>query len=116
MDADCTRFKEFLTSSYMMRKLLGIGKQEKTYAVCSSCNKLYKVTEILNDQSDSGFKCSHVEFSNHPRHSQRQPCGTELTKKVLIVKGHIIRPKMVFPLPSLKTQLISMYQRPGFES
>ncbi|CAG8671589.1 16928_t:CDS:2 [Funneliformis caledonium] len=89
LDADHTRFKEFLTSSYMMRKILGNRQAGKS--------------------SNSGFKCTHVEFPNHLRHSQRQPCGTELIKKVPVVKGHIGRPKMIFPLSSLKMQIISMY-------
>lgn len=39
----------------MARKLLGIGKQEKIYAVCLSCDN---VTAILSDQqSSTGFKC-----------------------------------------------------------
>jgi hypothetical protein len=47
MDADRSRFENFPTSSYMAKKLLGINKREKTYAVCSECNTLYKVLEIL---------------------------------------------------------------------
>ena len=45
-DANHERFKNFPTSSYMMRKLLEIGKQSKTYAICPSCNKLYNISEI----------------------------------------------------------------------
>src|ERR1043166_8445898 len=70
-DADNERFKNFPTSSYMMRKMLEFGKHSKRYAVCPSCNKLYKESEIL---STSGFKCNNVEFPNHPR---RNPCGAE---------------------------------------
>src|SRR6266480_752114 len=62
LDANHERFKNFPTSSYMMRKLLEIGKQSKTYAVCPSCNKLYNISEI---HSTSGFKCNHMEFSNY---------------------------------------------------
>ena len=47
--------------------------------------------------------------------SQRLACGAELTNKVPIVNGFIRKPKMLFPIPSLKTQIIAMYQRPGFE-
>ncbi|CAG8708999.1 12757_t:CDS:1, partial [Funneliformis caledonium] len=67
LDIDDIRFKDFSTSSYMLRKLLGIGKQTNTYAVCSDCNALYKISEILpSGQSKDGFKCIHVEFPNHP--------------------------------------------------
>src|SRR5213080_4169289 len=37
-DADNERFKNFPTSSYMMRKMLEFGKHSKRYAVCPSCN------------------------------------------------------------------------------
>jgi hypothetical protein len=113
LDANHERFKNFPTSSYMMRKLLEIGKQSKTYAVCPSCNKLYNISEI---RSTSGLKCNHVEFPNHPKRNQRKSCGTEVTKWVRTTSGYIIKPKMVYPLPSLKTQIIAMYRRPGFES
>ena len=120
LDADRSRFKDFPTSSYMAKKMIGIDKQAKIYAVCPDCNTLYKISEILqqnvNDPSNNGFKCTHVEFPNHPRKGQRNPCGTEITKQISTVKGYIRKPKMVFPLPSLKTQLITMYQRPGFDS
>src|SRR6185437_16173115 len=112
-DADNERFKNFPTSSYMMRKMLEFGKHSKRYAVCPSCNKLYKESEIL---LTSGFKCNHVEFLNHPRRNLRKPYGTKVTDRVPITSGFIIKPKMVYPLPSLKAQIIAMYQRPGFES
>ena len=108
-------FKDFPTSSYMARKLLGIGKQEQIYAVCPSCNALYNVAEILPQNQATSLKCTHVEFPNHSQHRQRQACGTELTNKVPIVNGFIRRPKMLFPIPSLKNQIITMYQRPDFE-
>jgi hypothetical protein len=118
-DADKLRFRNFPTSSYTAKKLLGIVNKEKSYAVCPNCNTLYKVSEILprNSQNvpDREFKCVHVEFPNHPKHNQRQACGAELTNKIPVVAGYVRRPKMLFPVPSLKTQIISMYQRPGFE-
>src|SRR5213080_2432876 len=112
-DADNERFKNFPTSSYMMRKMLEFGKHSKRYAVCPSCNKLYKESEIL---STSGFKCNHVEFLNHPKRNLRKSYGTEVTDWVSTTSGFINKPKMVYPLSSLKAQIIAMYQRPGFES
>src|SRR5207248_1101794 len=97
----------------MMRKMLEFGKHSKRYAVCPSCNKLYKESEIL---STSGFKCNHVEFSNYPRRNLRKPCGIEVTDQILTTFSFIIKPKMFYPLPSLKIQIIVMYWRPGFES
>ena len=112
-------FEDFPTSAYMARKLLGIGKQEKIYAVCPNCNALHNVAEILSQNQDkqapTGFKCTHVEFPNHPQRRQREACGTELTNKIPVVNGFIRRPKMLFPIPSLKNQIITIYQRPDFE-
>ena len=96
-----------------MRKMLEFGKHSKRYAVCPSCNKLYKKSEIL---LISGFKCNYVEFPNHSRRNLRKPCGTEVTDRDPTTSGFIIKPKMVYPLPSLKAQIIAMYRRPGFES
>jgi tnp2 family transposase len=113
LDANHERFKDFPTSSYMMRKLLEIGKQSKKYAVCPSCNKLYNISTI---SLTSGLKCDHVEFPNHPKGSKRKPCRMEITESVPVTNGHIRKPKMIYPLPSLKKQIITMYRRPGFES
>ena len=112
IDANHEMFKGFPTSIYTAKQSLGIEKQEKTYAVCSNCNALYNSEEIL---IQTGFKCTHVEFPNHPMQNRREPCGTELLMKVPVNDGYIERPKMTFPMPSLKTQLITMYQRSGFE-
>jgi hypothetical protein len=75
---------------------------------------LYKVSEILQNESDTESKCRYVEFSNHSKHSKKQACRVELTNKVPIVNGFTRKPKMLFSVPSLKTQIISMYQHPGF--
>jgi hypothetical protein len=113
-DADQRQFENFPTSSYMAKKLLKIIKQKKTYAVCPDCDTLYKVLEILQNGSDIESKCRYVEFLNHPKHSKRQACEAELTNKVPIVNGFTRKPKMLFPVPFLKTQIISMYQHLGF--
>src|SRR5256885_46941 len=97
----------------MMKKMLEFGKHSKRYAVCPSCNKLYKESGIL---STFGFKCNHVEFPNHPRRNLRKPYRIKVMDRVPITSGFIIKPKMVYPLPSLKAQIITMYQRPRFES
>ena len=114
-DANYEKFKDFPTSAYTAKKLLGIGKQDKTYAVCPDCNALYNIEEILTQNQSNQFKCTHVEFSDHPMRNRREPCNTELLIKVPINDRFINRPKMTFPMPSLKSQLITMYQRPGFE-
>ena len=102
----------------MARKLLDIKKISKTFAVCTDCNKLYNPAEIIpSDSADanSGFKCINIEFPNHPMQSYHKSCGSELLMEVPINNGYKWRPKMVYPLPCLKTQLAVMYKRPGFE-
>jgi len=117
LDVNPSRFENFPKSFYTAKNALGIEKLGKTYAVCPECNTLYNVSEILTqDGTDrGGFKCTHVEFLNHPMRKLRQPCGAELIKEVPTVKGFVRRPKMVFPIPSLKMQIVTMYQRPDFE-
>lgn len=111
-DADRIRFKDFPPSSYTARNLLKINKRSKNYAVCPSCNKLYNVATIV---AVEGFTCNHVEFPNHPMQKKRKSCGTELTERVLLNKNYKIRPKLLFPLPSLKMQIATLYKRPEFE-
>ena len=118
-DINTTRFKEFPSTAYMARKLLDITKRSKTFVACTDCNKLYNPTEIMpksdDNSANSGFKCTHIEFPNHPMEKYRQQCGSELLLKVPVNNGFNWRPKMIYPLPCLKTQLSIMYKRPGFE-
>lgn len=118
-DVDAYRFKDFPSTAYKAKKLLEINKKTKTFATCPSCNKLYDIKSIIpenqDDDAESGFKCTHIEFPNHPMQSQRKSCEAELLKKVPVNYGYIWRPKMVYSLPCLKAQLTTMYQRPGFE-
>ena len=112
-DVDANRFNKFPSSAHVVRKLLGIKKKSKTYASCTDCNKLYEINKIiLNNSTDTdfrGFKCDNIEFPKHPMKSYRKPCGSELLMKVPVNNGYIWHPKMVFPLPCLKTQLLAMY-------
>jgi len=118
-DINITRFKEFPSTAYMARKLLDITKRSKTFVACTDCNKLYNPTEIMpksdDNSANSGFKCTHIKFPNHPMEKYRQQCGSELLLKVPVNNGFNWRPKMIYPLPCLKTQLSIMYKRPGFE-
>ena len=117
LDVNPFQFENFPKSFYIAKNALGIEKLGKTYAVCPECNTLYNVSEILTqDGTDQGgFKCTHIEFPNYPMRKLRQPCGAELIKEVPAVKGFVRRPKMVFSIPSLKMQIVTMYQRPDFE-
>jgi len=109
MDADQRRFKNFPSSLYTASKLLQIGNKSKTYAVCPSCNALYNTTDVV---AEEGFKCTHVEF---PMQSKVKSCGMELTVQVPLVNENKRRPKLLFPLPNLKIQINSLYQRPEFK-
>ena len=76
---DPIRFIEFSSTAYMARKLLDIKKISKTFAVYTDCNKLYNSAKIIpSDGADanSGFKCIHVEFPNHPMQSYCKSCGS----------------------------------------
>ncbi|EXX58570.1 hypothetical protein RirG_196780 [Rhizophagus irregularis DAOM 197198w] len=109
MDADQARFKNFPSSLYTASKLLQVGNQSKTYAVCPSCNSLYNIAEVV---AEEGSKCTHVEF---PMQSKGKPCGMELTVQAPLGNGNKNRPKLLFPLPSLKLQINSLYQRSGIQ-
>jgi hypothetical protein len=109
MDANQRRFKDFPSSLYTASKMLQIGNQSKTYAVCPSCNALYNVTDIVTEER---FKCTHVEF---PMRSKVKSCGTELTVQVPLTNEIKRRPKLLFPLPNLKIQINSLYQRSEFK-
>ncbi len=61
------------------------------------------------------FKCKHIEFSNHLIWKKRKPCEAELTVQVPIIKGYKRHPKLLFLLPSLKMQIISLFQWSDFE-
>jgi len=109
MDADQRRFKNFPSSLYTASNLLQIGNQSKTYAVCPSCNTLYNTAEVVVAE---GFKCTHVEF---PMRSKVKSCGTELTVQVPLANEIKRRPKLLFPLPNLRLQINSLYQRSEFK-
>ena len=108
-DADQTRFNDFPSSLYTASKLLQIGNRSKTYAVCLNCNTLYNIADVV---ADEGFKCTHVEF---PMKSKSKSCGMELTVQVPYGNKNKRRPKLLFPLPNLKIQINSLYQRPEFK-
>jgi len=108
-DADQARFERFPSSAYTARKLLQFGKRSKIYAVCPSCNALYNTAKVV---AEEGFKCTHIEF---PMRSKTKPCGMELTIPNPLTYQDKRRPKLLFPLPNLKIQINSLYQRPEFE-
>ncbi|PKK66914.1 hypothetical protein RhiirC2_770488 [Rhizophagus irregularis] len=116
LEIDKNRFENFPSSPYMAKKLMGFIKKSNTYAVCPQCNKLFNPTEVISKSSaNSSTRCNNVKFPNHPIKSQQKSCNTVLLKKVPIAKGYIWRLIMIYSLPCLKTQLVALYQRAGFE-
>jgi hypothetical protein len=56
MNADQTKYKDFLSSLYIASKLLQINSQSKTYTVCLSYNTLYNIAYIVAEEE---FKCTY---------------------------------------------------------
>ncbi|CAG8675098.1 8018_t:CDS:2 [Funneliformis caledonium] len=99
-DIDLYWFKEFSSTIYMARKLLNIRKKSKSFVTCTDCNKLYDIASIIPKNSDSnatiGFKCTHIEFLNHPMQSYRKSCDSELLVKISlgvtdVIKGQVAK-------------------------
>ncbi|CAB4390099.1 unnamed protein product [Rhizophagus irregularis] len=58
-------------------------------------------------------KCGHVQFPNH--RSLRQ-CNAPLSEQKELDDGKVINaPLLIYLMPSIKEQLLQMYQRPNFE-
>ncbi len=110
-DIDYIRFKKFPSSLYVVKKLLKVGKY-MNYAVYPSCNTLYNMNKVITKDC---FKCKHIEFPNHPIRKKRKPYEVKLTVQMLIIKDYKRHPKLLFLLPSLKMQIISLFQWSDFE-
>lgn len=85
VDTDSHHFEGFPSSAYIARKLLGIRKIRK-YIVCPECHKNYDLatTTLMGNYN---YKCSHIEFPNHPMKSQHEPCSADLFNKVPVHSG-----------------------------
>ncbi|PKK66937.1 hypothetical protein RhiirC2_784183 [Rhizophagus irregularis] len=58
-------------------------------------------------------KCGHVQFPNH--RSLRQ-CNAPLLEQKELDNGKVVNvPLLIYPMSSIKEQLLQMYQRPNFE-
>jgi len=86
---------------------------------CPKCHKLELVKNITAFSS-SGKKrirqCQWQEFPNHPNPLSRKPCHEQLGIFISGARKSIIRPRMLYPKPSIISQLFNLYQRPGFET
>ncbi|CAB5360687.1 unnamed protein product [Rhizophagus irregularis] len=110
------RFKDFPTSLYTARKKLGLKHQFVKFSVCPSCHKLHNIDDVKQhtiQQHKAIKKCGHVQFPNH--HSLRQ-CNAPLSEQKELDDGKVVNaPLLIYPMPSIKEQLLQMYQRPNFE-
>ena len=92
-------------------RMIGIDKNAFfKYIVCPSCDSCYNY-----DNNEIPKKCSHIEFPNHPHISQRQPCGTYLTRTIrtssLLSK---VKPMKLYAYQSLKVALANLLNRDGY--
>ncbi|GBC25642.2 uncharacterized protein LOC110231456 [Rhizophagus irregularis DAOM 181602=DAOM 197198] len=110
------RFKDFPTSLYTARKKLGLKHQFVKFSVCPSCHKLHNIDDVKQhtiQQHKAIKKCGHVQFPNH--RSLRQ-CNAPLSEQKKLDNGKVVNaPLLIYPMPSIKEQLLQMYQRPNFE-
>lgn len=118
IEADNIRYQDFPTSLYTAKRHLHIPKPHIPFAACPKCHKLALVDDIrtfkLNGQP-SIKQCNGAEFPNHQNPQKRKPCQEPLARSIQTENGLIFRPRMLYPRPSIKSQLNMFYQRPGFE-
>ena len=121
--AQCTALKQISDllprSLYMIRKYLGVNRDDfEKFIVCPKCSSCYKPEDCVRTLSNGrkkGEHCSFVEFPNHPRRTQRKPCGASLLKAVRSKHGELIlKAKKVFCYRSVKKTLQEFLKRPGF--
>ncbi|CAB4385968.1 unnamed protein product [Rhizophagus irregularis] len=110
------RFKDFPTSLYTARKKLRLKHQFVKFSVCPLCHKLHNINDVKQhtiQQHKAIKKCGHVQFPNH--RSLRQ-CNAPLSEQKELDDGKVVNaPLLIYPMPSIKEQLLQMYQRPNFE-
>ncbi|CAB5376243.1 unnamed protein product [Rhizophagus irregularis] len=95
---------------------LGLKHQFVKFSVCPSCHKLHNIDDVKQhtiQQHKAIKKCGHVQFPNH--RSLRQ-CNAPLSEQKELDDGKVINaPLLIYLMPSIKEQLLQMYQRPNFE-
>lgn len=105
-------------SLYMIRKYLGLNRDDfEKFIVCPKCSLCYKPEDCVRTLSNGkkkGERCSFVEFPQHPRRTQRKPCGASLFKAVRFKHGELILKARVFCYRSVKKTLQEFLKRPGF--
>ncbi|GBC39214.2 uncharacterized protein LOC107327733 [Rhizophagus irregularis DAOM 181602=DAOM 197198] len=116
-----TRFRladttDFPISLYTAKKKLGLKHQFVKFSVCPSCHKLHNIDDVKQhtiQQHKAIKKCGHVQFPNHRLLRQ---CNAPLSEQKELDDGKVVNaPLLIYPMPSIKEQLLQMYQRPNFE-
>ena len=108
---DCENIdhESFPNSLYKTKKSLGLVDQFTSFVACQKCHKLYK-----NNEGETHTKCSHIEFPNSSRNRFKE-CETPLAKQISLNNRIAFRPELVYPVASIRQQIYSMFQQPGFE-
>jgi hypothetical protein len=93
-----------------------LGQQLLLFSVCPSCHKLHDINDVKNyniQQQTVIKKCDHIQF---PNHRSLRKCNTPLSEQNELGDGRIVNiPSLVYPMVSIKGQILNMYQRSGFE-
>src|SRR4051812_46774978 len=61
------------------------------------------------------MKCQHIEFPNSKARRLRQ-CQASLSEQIPAINEIKTKSILVFPFAGIRQQLITIYNRPGFES
>ena len=113
-----SQFNEFPTSLFKAKKWLNFLEPKMQLAICTNCHKLYNAANIINYKKEGKvaiMNCSHEEYPNNPIPSRRNKCNNPLSVVKRNKDKTIAIPRMLYPKPSIRQQLSTLYQRPGFE-
>ena len=90
----------------------------ESYVVCLTCDSIYNfedcVKTSLAGHLRESKRCRHVHFPNHPRVSQRVPCGSLLLRKVKCKRSFRLLPLKVYPYKQLQHSCEQLLKKEGF--
>ena len=99
-------------------KLMGLEKEEFVqYVVCPKCHSIYDYNDCFTYTHDGkrvSKTCQHRPFPQHPRKSQRKPCGSSLLRLVKTKKGTLLRPWKIYCYRSLVSSLKQLLAKPNY--
>ena len=109
-----TKYYDFPTSLYSARRLIGINSTFRKFAVCPACHKLYSIQQIKNAKSLP--TCENTKYPKHRTAKKRISCAQPLAIEHWLLSGVTFRPRLIFPVPSIREQLATLYNHPGFDN